>query len=358
MTMKLLYIGTHFCPPESLSRLFLLGTELCFLDRPSVTFDSWGTIGHDSFMRRVSFGDAPIKVSVITPPGGRVDELYKTYIEADIQNHEFVATVLEGLRSDQAFAERLLQPAGNYGEGLTGVDVRRLLISDPGLHQAAFALAQGEPTLMYKAHLHEGRAAILRTLLVDVSIQITSAIVIADEIDALPVADDETLPKLLYWGIPAIAPYLGFQFARSVIPDQALRQIDFKGIFDYRRKSKDLYDAWNEEISGAAAKIADADLTRPNDAVQKIIATELKPKLREFENEMASIRDSLFGGIIKDVTAWELPTLSVSYVANLGYAGALAMFAAGVRATVPHLVDFVKGRREAKRKHAFRFYLV
>lgn len=77
--MKLLYVGTHFCPAESMSRLLLLGTELCFLDRPSVTFGTWGTIGHDSYMRQVSFGqDAPIKVSVFKPPSGPADDLYRS----------------------------------------------------------------------------------------------------------------------------------------------------------------------------------------------------------------------------------------------------------------------------------------
>jgi hypothetical protein len=37
--------------------------------------------------------------------------------------------------------------------------------------------------------------------------------------------------------------------------------------------------------------------------IQKIIATELAPKIVEYENEMAHIRDQLFGSLIKSIAA-------------------------------------------------------
>jgi hypothetical protein len=180
----------------------------------------------------------------------------------------------------------------------------------------------------------------------------------------LPVGDDTVLPRLLalraqnaryIGGTPALSPYLGMQFARSVVPDALLQKIDFKGIFEYRTETKDLYQAWSAEIAQAAAKITDADMAHPDEAIKKIIATELAPKLREYESEMSSARDRLFGNIIKDVVTWELPTLSLSYFANLGYSTALAAFVAGAKATVPHVVDYVNARRTAKRKHAVSF---
>ena len=107
------------------------------------------------------------------------------------------------------------------------------------------------------------------------------------------------------------------QFARAVIPDQVLKGLEFKDIISYREKSQDIYAAWNIEISSAAAKIGDADLRNPTDAVQKIIATDLLPKIKDYENEMASVRDKLFGDMLKSVVSWELPTLSIGYVAHL-----------------------------------------
>jgi hypothetical protein len=118
--MKLLYIGTHFCPADTLSRLFILGSELCFLDRPSVSFGNWGTIGADSYMRGVSFGKSPVPVTVLKPPSGAAKELYHPYVSADLDNPNFIRTVYEGLKSDSLFAERVLQPKANYGGAITG----------------------------------------------------------------------------------------------------------------------------------------------------------------------------------------------------------------------------------------------
>lgn len=228
---------------------------------------------------------------------------------------------------------------------------------------------------MYKPETAEGRRAIVKTLLMDASIRITGALLMADELNAIPIADDNIHPKLLalrttnpnyVGGTPSLAPFLGLQFVRSAIPDEVLRRLEFSDIYSYREKSKDIYAAWNVEISKAATKIAEAELRNPTNAVQKIIAAELIPKIIEYENEMATVRDKLFGDMTKSVFAWELPTLSIACVTKLGYTGALEAFvtvgavagavaAAGAKATIPHLVDYVTSRRAVKRKHAVSY---
>ncbi len=364
--MKLLYIGTHYCPPDSLARLLVLGDELVFLDRPSVTFDNWGTIGSQSYMRGVSFEGSPVAVSVVEPPSGPARGLFKSYVQADITNPAFIKAFLDGLKDDNVFAERFLPPGANYGDGRNGVDLRRLLVADQSLYNVVLDLSQDHPSLMYKPETPEGRRAVVKTLIVDASIQVTSALLMANEIDALPIADDVTYPKLLalrasssnyVGGTHSLAPRLGLEFARSIIPDEVMKQLDFKDIFEYRNQTKDIYKAWNIEISNTAAKISDADLKDPDETIRKLIATELQPKVLEYENELISIRDKLFGDLIKGVATWEFPTISIAYFANLGFAGAVAAFAAVVKGTVPHIVDYVSSRRAAVRKHAVSYLI-
>jgi hypothetical protein len=278
--MKLLYTGGTACSGDTLGRLFLLGSELCFLDRPSVMFDNWGTIGHESNLRRFSSQGLPVRISVLAPPSGGAQQCYAPYVEADLTNPAFVGVVLDGLREDQTFAEKLLPPAANYGSGRTGIDVRRALVNDPSLRNMTFDLARSEdPGAMYRPDLPEGRRQIARTLIVEASIEVTSALLMSEELDALPVADDTTYPRLLslrtsnakyIGGVSRLAPQLGMQFARAVIPDEMLSKIDFKGIFEYREKSKDIYEAWTLAVNGAAAKISDADAENPGEAIQKI----------------------------------------------------------------------------------------
>jgi hypothetical protein len=157
------------------------------------------------------------------------------------------------------------------------------------------------------------------------------------------------------------------QFARAVIPDEMLSKIDFKGIFEYREKSKDIYEAWTLAVNGAAAKISDADAENPGEAIQKIIVTELMPKVQEYENELVSVRDQLFRDLVKGVVTWELPTLSVAYFTNLAHLDGLALFAegfkaaaavaAGAKAAIPALTDYVAARRGVKRKHAVSYLI-
>jgi hypothetical protein len=365
--MKLLYIGTELCPYDTLQRLMVLAGEICFLDRPSVIFDGqWGTVAFDTPMRQFRTDSETIKLSSFkAPSGAEAGGIYEHYAKADVLNPAFVRVFLNGLRDNEAFSNRYLQPDGNYGTGVNGSRLRQLLVSDDTLYQASFDLSQRQhPSIMYKPDTPEGRRAVIQTLLIDASIRITGALLMADELNAIPIADDNIHPKLLalrttnpnyLGGTPSLAPFLGLQFVRAVIPDEVLKRLKFSDILSYREKTNDIYAAWNVEISSTAAKIDEADLLNPSDAVQKIIATDLMPKIKEYENEMASVRDKLFGDMIKSVVAWELPTLSIGYLAQLGYTGALAAFAVGAKAAIPHLVDYVNSRRAANRKHAVSY---
>ena len=367
--MKLLYVGNSACSADTLARLFLLGSELCFLDRPSVTFGTWGTVGHESQLRRFSSEGLPVKVSIFKPPSGPANEFYLPYIEADLQNPEFIKIVLDGLASDQAFAEKLIQPEANYGSGITGEDLQRHLVQDRSLYEVRYDLNEKpSPQGMFRPDTSEGRKLIAKTLLVDTSIEVTSALIMGGEVDALPVADDPTYPRLLalratdskYVGNDhLLAPLLGLQFARAVIPDEALKKLDFKNIFEYRDKSKDAYEAWSTVVSAAAAKISDSDFADPGDAIKKIVSTELMPKLKEYENEMTSVRDKLFADLIKGVAAWELPTISAAYFTDLSNFGTLSLFATGLKAAavvagaakgaVAPFTDYVVAKRAAQR---------
>ena len=379
--MKLLYFGNEQYPPgDTLWRLLVLANEVCFLDRPSVGFPGQsGTVGHINPMRQFFTGSETVKLSAFRPPNGsEAGGTYEYYMAADLQNSEFLRVFLDGIRDNEAFAYKYLQPAANYGNGVTGSQLRQFLAKDKTLYQASFDPSKSpDIPMMYQPQTADGRLAILQMLLLDASIRITAALLMADELGATPVADDNIHPQLLalrtankkyVGGTPSLAPFLGLQFVRAVIPDEVLKLLKVPDIITYREKSKDIYAAWNVEIGIAAAKIGDAELRNPSEAVRKIIVTDLLPKLREYENEMISVRDKLFIDTIKNVVTWEFPALSIGYIAHLGFTGAFEAFAtaanagaiagalgAGAKAFVPPLVDFVASRRATKRKHAVSY---
>lgn len=199
--MKLLYFGNEqFLPGDTLWRLLVLASEICFLDRPSVMpIGQWGTVGHANPMRQFSTRSEAIKLSVFEPPSGsKAGGIYEYYAIADLQNGEFLRVFLNGIRDSDAFAWKYLQPSANYGDGVTGAQVRQLLVTDMALYEASFDLSKRQdPSIMYQPQTWEGRRAVVQTLLVGASIRITAALIMADELGATPVADDNVHPQLL-----------------------------------------------------------------------------------------------------------------------------------------------------------------
>jgi len=363
--MKLLFTGASFCSEQTMRRLMLLGTELCFMDRPSITFGDWGFVGSHSPLRQLSTEGEPVTVQVYNPPVSETKPLYEAYIETDISNPEFVKTCLEGLQKSEDFASKFITATAQYGENLNGAQVRQALLQDRALSQPL--TPEINPRLMYQVNTPEGRQTTLKTLLVEVSAQVTSTLLVADEANAMPVADDNYMNRLLalrtgtrrYVGpTPALAPFIGLEFVRAVIPDEVLQQLDFRHILDYRKKTKGLYDAWNVQVNSLAAKVNDTDPEHAEAVIKGLIATELMPQVQDYQNEMAKVRDNLFGDLLKNVAHWHVPSLSLSYLASFGFTHALATFAAATaKAAIPPVIDYVKARRVVTGKHPVSYLI-
>src|ERR1035438_9865586 len=101
--MKLLFGGDSGCTPITLKRLMVIAQEIGFLDRPSVPFSRWVTIGSASPLRQFEYAmrESAIKLAVHTPPRGYYEPLYHDYLIADFANPDFLRIVFSGLRCSQ-----------------------------------------------------------------------------------------------------------------------------------------------------------------------------------------------------------------------------------------------------------------
>jgi hypothetical protein len=85
--MKVVYFGESLCSFETLQRLVLIADEIAFLDRPSVAFGNWGTVGEQSPARQFEVpSDSPVGIHVFSPPWGPSEHYYQRYVEADLAN--------------------------------------------------------------------------------------------------------------------------------------------------------------------------------------------------------------------------------------------------------------------------------
>ena len=373
--MKVLFCGGFGCTQPTFKRLFVLADEIGFMDAPSVIFNQlrdehgrtvrgWGTIAERSPFRRRSLPKSPVTVSFHTPPSGPDLDLYSQYFQQDLGNAEFRRVFLEGLRNDDDFSAKFIDPAGSYVSG-TGEAVRKAILSDERLATVDLR-GDYDPTKAYEIGSDEGRVETLKDLLQYGSIAVTSAMVVSETSGLIPVTDDTAFSGLLatrsshpsyVGGTGNVAPMLGLEIARSVLPDQALEELQIEDLASYRRKTQDAYNAWSTELDKLVASIDDLEPSKVRESLPKLIATEVAPRITEYQNEMVSAREKLFGGLLKSLVKWQVPTFSVAYVSGLSSTAAIAaFFAAGIHTAVaPAIVDYIISRRAIKRKNGLAY---
>jgi hypothetical protein len=362
--LKLLYVGGTAAELTDFKRLLLLANEVAFMDRPSVTFGDWGTIGIESPMRRVNSEGSPVAISVFAPPSGPANFGYQNYIEADLGNPHFQRAFVAGLRSDERFARKFIQLEANYGDS-TGRQVLESLLADKTLTENFEAVEVSRPGAMYRVDTAEGRRVTLAVLLTEASVMVTSAQLVAAHAGATPITEVSGLARLLsirlgdpaYGGSPTTPAWLAAAIINSVIPAEVLDRLSVDDILTYRRKTKDAYDSFLTEVDRLSVNLADMDAAEAESQVPKLIASDVIPHITEYRNEFVGVRDALFASLLKDVVKWELPTVSIAFLAGSSFGVALATFLGGVRAVAPSVIDYVRDRRALRRNNAFVYLL-
>jgi hypothetical protein len=217
---------------------------------------------------------------------------------------------------------------------------------------------------MFQITTCEDRRQTLKSLLIEASIHVTNAMLVSERTGLLPVTDEPYMARLLalrsadsaYVGTtPRVTPSLGIAVAKAVIPDETLSKLKFSDLFEYRKSAKDAYEAWSVEIERLSAEVAAMDPPSVESHLPRIIATQVAPRIVDYRNEMKTVRDKLFGDLMKQVAKWELPSISLAYLTNLDLPGALALFAAALGPVIPTLVDYFQGRRKIARKNSMAY---
>ena len=360
--MRVLYSGGTICCFETLQRLVLLADEIAFMDRPSVMVGNFGTVGRASEFRQFRIEDAPVMFSTHAPPDGEKKDLYLRYIEADLKDDNFVRIVLDGLKADIIFQRRLVQLEANYGWG-TGRQVLDELLKDQTLYEGEYG-SPTDPKLLYVPDTTIGRRQTFGTMLIEASIQVTNALIVAESAQLVPVSDDPYFCHLIslrasdnnYVSRPAsAAPLLGLAITKSVLPDEMLSRLELKDLFEYRSSAKDAYGAWSIEVERLAQQLIDIPADRFGAEAAKLILSDVRPRMLELRHEMATARDKLFGDLIKTVSKWEVPTISLAYIASLSLPTAIAAFAGSLVPAVPAVVDYYLQRRNLVRSNSMAY---
>ena len=128
-------------------------------------------------------------------------------------------------------------------------------------------------------------------------------------------------------------------------------------IMRFRIATRDVYQAWSIEVDRLAVQLEELPEDRLDQEARRLLASDVLPKLNELKNELKSARDHLVGDLIKSVMKWEVPTLSVAFIAPISASGALAAIAGALAPAVPHVIDYFVKRRDLKHKNAMTYLL-
>lgn len=367
--MKLLFMGANNCNRITFKRLLIIADKIAFISRPSIGFENWGTIGADSSYSKYipRFRDKPVKIGVITLSSGQVkdlDSLYLNYILSDLNNPQFRHLLIKGIISNEKFSRKLINPNGSYGK-LKGSDV----ISNIAECQELYSLQINELKLEGTPYNFQDKASqrdTLKMLIAEASIHLTNSMIASLDSDFIPVADDPVFPRLLASrlveqkyqdGISTIAPLLGLEITKTIIPEEILQKIDIDAILEYRERTEDAYKAWATELNSLSAEIDKLPTNEISNEIPRLIAKKVSPRLIEYHNEMKTVRDKLFGNMIKTVTEWEFATLSVSYLSGLNWSEIIIAFIGALMPAIPGLVDYFQEKRDIQRRNSFAYMI-
>lgn len=361
--MRLLYSTQSSCDFDTLKRLLLLADEIAFLDRPSVTFKNWGTVGSASPMRRFLGTHGPVTISAHEPPSGPAEYAYQDYIRSDLTNPVFRRSFFEGLRHE-SFARRFLQFDADYG-GATGRQIHDALRNDTRLPDVEIDPDRLPSASLYSIGDEAGRLQTFQVLLTDASIAVTAAQIVASQTGLAPISEEPALVRLLALRTSdrkyvdkaaAVAPWLAAAIIESIVPDTAIQLAKVDTILRYRERTRDAYRAFMGEVDRLVVQLGDMDVARASQEIPRIIAAEVTPKVREYQNELAGARDELFADVLKSIVKWEAPVIGIAFLSPLSFPAALAAFVAAVRAAAPPIIDYVKAKRAAGR-NAYAYLL-
>lgn len=346
----------------------IIGEELAFMDRPSVTIGGWTMIGINSPLRQFEpamQGTQP-SLKVYTPPVGPISPLHEEYVRRDLANPAFREIFLRGLRTSDDFAAKFLQLNADYGPPAgTGENIRLAILRDPDLVEAEIAgpHLHGRP---FQIDTASGRIDTLRMLLTEASVRITGTLAVASETGLLPVSDDPIFAELFAMrssvkeyvgGTVSLAPWLGLEVATAVVPDEALAKLNYTDILDYRKTAKDAYDNWFTTINKWASEIDAMTPAEIADHLPKLQVEKIVPSVLEYRNEMKSIADKLWGDLLKTFARYPIPALSLGYVFDFSPAKLLMTAAAAMSPAIPALIDYLQANRALNRKHASAYLI-
>ncbi len=346
--MKLLFADTPTIDGLTFRRLMLLGSELSFVERPSILLaDNYLTGGVYSNVAELipKFDLSPIKLKIGQPPTTVfASNFYQEYYNKDLENPLFIDTVINGIQANR-ISHLIFDSTQNKNEGEYKDFKNWILKNRDKLKEFDFKSVERPDKIFKVTNLKEAYFA-FSTILSEQSLRVTSVINIAENFRTNPVSINPYLNLLInqrvtnriYTGEDIRSRQLGLRLFEAMIPDEALVHLSIDDLLKFRKKTKSYYDAWEIESNRLESQLINGGFDFPESKIQKIIDTEINPKLFEYKNEIRRVRDEMFSKIMKLVKNVGISVITGGTLSTIDIPSAIYGFIA-TNLKTPELTD-------------------
>ncbi len=347
--MDLVYADHHSVNTIDLKRFLMLANSITFVNRPSIRLTgNYLTVGVLSNIEPIKdmFTASPVKVNVVTPPSSIFNShIYAKYFESDLQNKEFIQTVLDGIKNNYINDIRI-----NYNEKHEGEykDYRNWINMHHDLLLNADYISLSEPDNAF--HITNENEALFgfKLLLSEMSIQCTATLDACNTMASNPITKDVSINRLLsqridntlYTGETTLSRMLAVKLMESVISDDALLRMEVEQILAFRDETKPYYDAWVAQIKKLEADLIKEKYNYTDQEIKRFIESNVEPELHKLKNEMLKIRDNRLKDILKVVVNNSIAIISSGALHSMGIPYAISAFVIGNIKT-PELINSV-----------------
>lgn len=346
--MKLIYSDSPDIDALTFRRLMLLGSELTFVERPSIQLEeNFGTIGKPSNVEPLKplFDGSPIKLQIGVPPSNIFSSnFYKEYFKKDLVNKFFIDTTIDGIAANWIHS-LYFNPKTNKNEGEFKDFKNWILNNRDELYNIDY-LSLKTPENIFKIKNKNDAYFAVRVILSEQSLRTTSILTIAEKYGGNPLSINPFLNKFIshrlsneiYTGKDAKTRQLGIRLFEAMIPDEALFHLTLEDILLFRERTKSYYTAWEVEINRLESKFLKNGSDFTNKEIQQIVDEEINPKLFEFKQEIRRVRDDQFAKIMKLVKNIGISVITGGTLSTINIPTAIAGFIATNMKT-PQITD-------------------
>ncbi len=345
--MDFVYADSHSIDRLTFRRLLILANSVAFVNKPSISLEeNYFTVGVRSNVTDIVplFEGTTIKISVETPPDSNFNSnFYKKYFERDLQNQEFVRTVLEGVVNDFIHDVRFKENPEIKNDFS---DFKKWIIQNKDeLQNIDYNSIQPIGETFEITNKNEAIFS-FKMLLSEQSMQCTSVLTVCNNTSSSPLVQNPYLNRLLsqrinnniYTGKKSISRILGIKLIEGLIPDAALAKLSIEELLSFRRDTKGYYDAWMSEVRKLEANLINEKFGFNNIEIQLYIDSTIEPELLKLKKEIKKIRDDRFKDVMKVIKNTSISLITGGTLSTIGLPAAVIGFIMGHLKT-PQLTD-------------------